>query len=51
MLLYVGGRLHQVAHLRAVGERLGATFVHHDGGIEHHPTLLAGLTSRADAAD
>ncbi|HVC62871.1 MAG TPA: DUF2325 domain-containing protein [Acetobacteraceae bacterium] len=47
-LLYVGGRANQVAHLRAVGERLGATFLHHDGGIENHPNLLPGLTSRAD---
>lgn len=48
MLLYVGGRPHQVAHLRVIGERLGATFLHHDGGIENHPNLLPGLTSRAD---
>ena len=47
-LLYVGGRPNQVAHLRAVGERLGATFLHHDGGVEHHAQLLPGLTSRAD---
>lgn len=47
-LLYVGGHPHQVAHLRAVGEQLGATFLHHDGGIENHPNLLPGLTSRAD---
>jgi hypothetical protein len=48
VLLYVGGRAHQIAHLRAAGERLGATFLHHDGGIENHPNLLPGLTSRAD---
>jgi hypothetical protein len=48
VLLYVGGRAHQVAHLRAVGEQFGATFLHHDGGIENHPNLLPGLTSRAD---
>jgi hypothetical protein len=48
VLLYVGGRPNQVAHLRAVGERLGATFLHHDGGVENHPNLLPGLTSRAD---
>ena len=47
-LLYVGGHPHQVAHLRAVGEQLGATFLHHDGGIENHQNLLPGLTSRAD---
>jgi hypothetical protein len=48
VLLYVGGRPHQVAHLRTIAERLGAAFLHHDGGIENHPTLLPGLTSRAD---
>jgi hypothetical protein len=48
VLLYVGGRPHQVAHLRAVSDRLGAEFLHHDGGKEQHPDLLAGLISRAD---
>jgi hypothetical protein len=48
-LLYVGGRPSQIAHLRDLAESLGAKFLHHDGGIEHHPDLLAGLTSRADA--
>jgi hypothetical protein len=47
-LLYVGGRPNQVAHLRALGERLGAAFLHHDGGIEDQSGLLAGLASRAD---
>jgi hypothetical protein len=47
-LLYVGGRPHQIVHLRAVAERLGAVLLHHDGGIENHPNLLPGLTSRAD---
>jgi hypothetical protein len=47
-LLYVGGRPNQVAHLRALSESRGAELLHHDGGIEHHPDLLAGLTSRAD---
>jgi hypothetical protein len=47
-LLYVGGRPNQVAHLRALAEDRGAALLHHDGGIEHHPDLLAGLTSRAD---
>ena len=48
VLLYVGGRPNQIAPMRAAAERLGATLLHHDGGIEHHPTLLAGLSSRAD---
>jgi uncharacterized protein DUF2325 len=47
-LLYVGGRPNQIAHLRALAEDRGAALLHHDGGIEHHPDLLAGLTSRAD---
>jgi hypothetical protein len=47
-LLYVGGRPNQVAHLRTLSESRGAELLHHDGGIEHHPDLLAGLTSRAD---
>jgi hypothetical protein len=47
-LLYVGGRPHHVAHLLAIAEDAGATFLHHDGGIEHHLNLLAGLASQAD---
>ena len=47
VLLYVGGRPNQVAHMRAVVEQSGATFLHHDGGVENHPNLLAGLASRA----
>ena len=27
---------------------MGARFVHHDGGVEHHLNLLAGLASQAD---
>jgi hypothetical protein len=47
-LLYVGGHPHQVVHLRAVAEESGADFLHHDGGVEHHLNLLAGLASQAD---
>jgi hypothetical protein len=47
-LLYVGGRPNQVAHLRTLSANRGADLLHHDGGVEHHPDLLAGLTSRAD---
>jgi hypothetical protein len=46
-LLYVGGRTHNIAQLRAMAEKFGAVFVHHDGGIEHHLNLLAGLASQA----
>ena len=48
MLLYVGGRPNQIAHMRALVEHSGATFLHHDGGVENHPNLLAGLASRSD---
>jgi Uncharacterized protein conserved in bacteria (DUF2325) len=47
-LLYVGGRPHQLGHLRTLGERLGADFLHHDGGVDDRSGLLAGLVSRAD---
>jgi hypothetical protein len=49
-LLYVGGRAHQVPQLKAVVERAGSVFLHHDGGIEHSVTLLPGLVSRAGCA-
>jgi hypothetical protein len=47
-LLYVGGRPHHIAQLRAIAQKSGATFAHHDGGIEHHLNLLPGLASQAD---
>jgi hypothetical protein len=47
-LLYVGGRPNQLAPMRTAVERLGATLLHHDGGIENHPNLLPGLASRSD---
>jgi hypothetical protein len=47
-VLYVGGRPNQVSHLRGMGQRLGAAFLHHDGGKEQHTDLLPGLISRAD---
>src|SRR5262249_32865922 len=47
-LLYVGGRPNQIAHLRSIAEDLGGALLHHDGGVEHNPDLLPGLTSRAD---
>jgi len=49
-VLYVGGRANQVPQLKAVVERAGGVFLHHDGGIEHSMTLLPGLISRADCA-
>jgi len=47
-VLYVGGRPDKLGHLRAVGEQLGAQFLHHDGGIDDRSGLLAGIVSRAD---
>lgn len=47
-ILYVGGRPNQTAPMRAAVERLEATFLHHDGGVENHPNLLPGLASRSD---
>ncbi len=49
-VLYVGGRANQVPQLKALVERAGGAFLHHDGGIEHSMTLLPGLISRADCA-
>ena len=49
-VLYVGGRANQVPQLKAVVERAGGVFLHHDGGIEHSMTLLPGLIGRADIA-
>jgi hypothetical protein len=48
VILYVGGRPNQIAPMRTAVERLGATFLHHDGGVENHPNLLPGLASRSD---
>ena len=50
ILLYIGGRPNQVAHMRAMVDRLGAEFLHHDGGVENHQNLLPGLVSRCDFA-
>jgi hypothetical protein len=47
-LLYVGGRAHQIPRLKAMTERAGGRFLHHDGGIEHSSELMPGLISRAD---
>jgi hypothetical protein len=47
-VLYVGGRPNQIAQLRGSAERLGASFLHHDGGVESHTSLLPGLANRAD---
>jgi hypothetical protein len=48
-VLYVGGRPHNLAVLRAHAEDCGASFLHHDGGVDDRSGLLASLTARADA--
>src|SRR4051812_17758074 len=47
-VLYVGARPLQIPQLKALVERTGARFLHHDGGIEHSSSLLPGFISRAD---
>ena len=47
-ILYVGGRPNQIPQMKAMVERTGARFLHHDGGIEHSSSLLPGLISKAD---
>jgi Uncharacterized protein conserved in bacteria (DUF2325) len=47
-LLYVGGRANQIPAFRALIERAGGDFLHHDGGIEQGSALLPGLVARAD---
>jgi hypothetical protein len=47
-LLYVGGRPSQIPAFRALIERAGGSFLHHDGGIEQGSGLLPGLVARAD---
>jgi len=47
-ILYVGGRPHQVTHLRDMVERAKGRFLHHDGGLEHNAAMLPALVTRAD---
>src|SRR5262249_30592377 len=49
-VLYVGGRPRQAAQMKLLVERASGQLLHHDGGIEDHPDLLAGLVSRAAVA-
>ena len=42
------GRTDRLGHLRVLSEQRGATFLHHDGGVDDRSGLLAGLVSRAD---
>lgn len=47
-LLYVGGRLRLCKHYRALAERNGWSFIHHDGGLEVGLGRLAAVLPRAD---
>jgi hypothetical protein len=47
-ILYVGGRSHNVVQLRMLSEEYGATFLHHDGGIDDRSGLLASQVAQAD---
>jgi hypothetical protein len=47
-ILYVGGHPHHIAQLRFATEPFGATFLHHDGGLEERESLIPSLISRAD---
>jgi hypothetical protein len=49
-ILYVGGRAGQLPQLKALIERCGGRFLHHDGGLEDNPALLPGLIGRADVS-
>ncbi len=48
-ILYVGGRANLVQHYRALVEREGGEFVHHDGGLEQSRHQLPGLLGNVDA--
>jgi hypothetical protein len=47
-ILYVGGRIRHIRQLKSWVDGAGGQFLHHDGGVEHSPTVLPGLVSRAD---
>lgn len=47
-VLCVGGRTGNVPVYRALIERAGADFQHHDGGIEDHASTLASVLAAAD---
>ncbi|MGE0628510.1 MAG: DUF2325 domain-containing protein [Hyphomicrobiaceae bacterium] len=47
-VLYVGGHANQVPQLRSAAERIGASFMHHDGGIDERSGLITAMVGRAD---
>ncbi len=47
-VLYVGGRSQLVQHYRALVQRHGGDFLHHDGGVEDGRSRLPEVLCRAD---
>lgn len=48
-ILFVGGRIQNVAHWRRMVESCNGRFAHHDGGVEASIHRLGGKVERADA--
>jgi hypothetical protein len=48
-IAYVGGRAGLIPHFRALVERSGGSFLHHDGGLEEQTCRLDGLLAQCDA--
>ncbi len=48
-ILYVGGITRQMPHFRALVERQGGRFVHHDGGLHGGRARLSATMAGADA--
>ncbi|MDJ0871634.1 MAG: DUF2325 domain-containing protein [Gammaproteobacteria bacterium] len=48
-ILYVGGITRQMPHFRALVEKHGGQFVHHDGGLHQGHAKLNSTMARADA--
>ncbi|HOO71522.1 MAG TPA: DUF2325 domain-containing protein [Spirochaetota bacterium] len=48
-VLYVGGKTAVIPHCRAIVEKNGGSFIHHDGGIEDNLPGLHNIIGKADA--
>ena len=48
-IMYVGGRSNLVRYYRALVERRGGEFIHHDGGVEHSMDILKKVVTGVDA--
>jgi hypothetical protein len=47
-VLYVGGQIRQIPHLRTLVGRNGGRFLYHDGGVESGRSRLPELVAQAD---